>query len=278
MRLSKKLMSLAFSLLICIALISPVNAEPKKMIVAGAGSNLAITRILADAFMKKYPNISIHVPESIGSTGGIRAASEGAITVGLSSRQFKEDEKKLGLELTPYARTIMVIGIHPGVPDENITYEEFVRIYRGKKTKWKNGNNIIVLTREEGDSAIDVMSLLIPGFREAHSESLKARRWITAFTDQEMNTKLSTTPDSIGISDYGTIVSEHLPIKMLKINGTAPTAENVLNGRYTLFKTLYFVFKKDNIQSEAKAFLDFVRSKDGQKLLKKNGYLLAEKK
>lgn len=278
MRLSKKRMIVTLSLVVCIALLSNAGAEPKKMIFAGAGTNLAITRILAGAFMKKYPNISIHVPESIGSTGGIRAVSEGAITVALSSRPFSEDEKKLGLELAPYARTIIIIGAHPGVPDDNITYEEIVQIYRGTKTKWKNGNDIIVLNRNEGESTIDIMNQLIPGFREAHIESLKAKRWITAFTDQEMNKMLTTTPDSIGISDFGSITSEHLAIKMLKVNGNAPTAENLLKGRYALFKNLYFVFRRDTVQAEAKAFMDFIRSKEGRKILKANGYLLAEKK
>ncbi|MEK6743288.1 MAG: substrate-binding domain-containing protein [Nitrospirota bacterium] len=260
------------------AFLSHAGAEPNKMILAGAGSNLAITRILADAFIKKYPDISIQIPESIGSSGGISAVSEGAITVGLSSRPFRENEKQLGLELAPYARTIIIMGAHPGVPDDNITYEEIIQIYRGKKTTWKNGKDIIVLTRNEGESTIDVMKQLIPGFREAHVESLQARRWITAFTDQDMNKKLTTMPDSVGMSDYGTIASEHLAIKMLKVDGIAPTAENVLKGRYALFKTLYFVFRRDNIQPEAKAFIDFVRSTEGRKILKANGYLLAEKK
>jgi phosphate transport system substrate-binding protein len=278
MRLSIKLMCVTLSLSVCIALISLVGAEPKKMIFAGAGTNLAITRILADAFMKKHPNIAIQIPESIGSAGGIKAVSEGAIAVGLSSRPFNEDEKKLGLELEPYARTIIIIGAHPDVPDDNITYEEFVQIYRGEKTKWKNGHDIIVLTRNENESTIDVMKQKIPGFREAFVESLKARRWIIAFTDQDMNKMLTTTPDSIGITDYGTITAEHLAIKMLKVNGYAPTPENTLKGRYALFKTLYFVFRSDEIQAEAKSFRDFIRSKEGRTILKANGYLLVEEK
>ena len=253
----------------------PFAAGPssKTMIFAGAGSNLAITRILAVAFTKTHPGVTINIPESIGSTGGIRAVSEEAVTIGLSSRPFREQEKKLVLEVAPYARTLIVIGVHPGVADDDITFEEIVQIYRGKKTNWKNGRNIIVLTRNKGESTIDVMEQLIPGFRKANDESLQARRWIVAFIDQDMNRLLMTTPDAIGMSDLGTIKSEHLNIKMLKVNGISPNPENVIKGSYVLVKTLYFVFKKDKLPPEAKAFMDFVRSKQGQKILKENGYL-----
>lgn len=60
------------------------------------------------------------------------------------------------------------------------------------------------------------------------------------------------------------------------VNGTLPAPENVLSGRYTLVKTLSFVFLKDKLSVEAKAFLDFVRSKEGRKILEANGYLSVE--
>lgn len=276
MRLSKKLISGTLSLLVSIALFSNARAEPKTMIFAGAGGNLAITRILADAFATTHPGVTINIPESIGSTGGIKAVSEGAVTIGLSSRPFREQEKKLGLEVMPYARTLIVIGVHPGVTDDNLTYEDIVQIYKGKKTKWKNGQNIIVITREKGESTVDVMEQVIPGFREANDESLQARRWIVAFTDQDMNRLLMTTPNAIGMSDLGTIKSENLSIKMLKVNGNSPILENTLKGKYALAKSLYFVFKKANLPPEAKAFMDFVRSGQGQKILKENEYISGE--
>lgn len=272
----KLLLVLVFLLVFPMEYLLAAGPSSKTMIFAGAGSNLAITRILADAFIKTHPGVTINIPESIGSTGGIRAVSEGAVTIGLISRPFREQEKKLGLEEVPYARTLIVIGVHPGVTDDEITFEEIVQIYRGKKTKWKNGQDIIVLTRDKGESTTDVMEQVIPGFREANDESLQARRWIVAFTDQDMNRLLMTTPNAIGISDLGTIKSERLNIKMLKVNGNSPTPENVIKGRYVLVKTLDFVFKKDHLPPEAKAFMDFVRSKQGQKIMKGNGYLGGE--
>lgn len=243
------------------------------LVFAGSGSNLPITRLLTEAFARVHPESRIEVPASIGSAGGIRAAADGAIAVGLISRPLREAEKGLGLTVLPYARTAVVIGAHPTVADDGLTAEDLVQIYRGVRSRWKDGREIIVLTREPGDSSIEVLEQDIPGFKQAYAESLSVKRWTTLLTDQEMNRVLARMPYAIGLSDMGAITAERLPIKVLKINGVLPTPENVLRGRYPLVKLLTFAFLKDTLPAGAKAFLDFVRSKDGEKILRANGYL-----
>ncbi|MFQ5899890.1 MAG: substrate-binding domain-containing protein [Candidatus Methylomirabilia bacterium] len=246
------------------------------LLFAGSGLNLAITRILAKAFSRVGPGIEIKIPASIGSSGGIRASGEGAVTVGLVSRPLKERERKFGLTVMPYAQTALVIGAHPAVPDDGITFEELIGIYKGAKTRWRNGRDIIVLTRDPGESSIQLLAEVVPGFKKAYEESKRANRWITLFTDQEMNDALIRTPDAIGLSDLGTIRTERLPIKILKVNGVLPTPESVRSGKYPFVRTLAFVFLKDRVPDEARAFLDFVRSAEGEKILIANGYVLVK--
>jgi phosphate transport system substrate-binding protein len=256
---------------------TPADAPPSvPLVFAGSGSNLAIIRLQAKEFGRAHPEIKIEVPASIGSTGGIRAAADGAVAMGLVSRPLNEREKGLGLAVLPYARTAVVIGAHPSVADDGITSEELVRIYKGAKTRWKDGREIIVLTREPGDSSIEVLEREIQGFKDAYAESHRAKRWTTLYTDQKMNQVLARTPYAIGLSDMGAITAERLPIKALKVSGVPPTAENVSSGRYALVKTLAFVFLKDKLPAGTKAFLDFVRSREGEKILRANGYLPGE--
>jgi phosphate transport system substrate-binding protein len=243
------------------------------LIVAGSGSNLPITRLLAEAFRRARPEITIEVPASIGSTGGIRAAAEGAVALGVISRPLRDQEKGLGLAVLPYARTAVVIGAHPTVAEDGITSDDLVEIYKGTKTRWKDGREIVVLTREPGDSSIEVLEGAIPGFKAAYAESHRAKRWTVVFTDQEMNRLMARTPSAIGLSDVGAITAERLPLKTLKVNGVLPSPENVLSGRYPLVKTLAFVYRQDRLPAGATAFLDFVRSRQGGQILKANGYL-----
>jgi phosphate transport system substrate-binding protein len=248
------------------------EAPSGPLVFAGSGSNLPITRLLADAFRRVRPDIKIEVPASIGSTGGVRAAADGAITVGLLSRPLREQERGLGLTVVPFARTAVVIGAHPSVADDGISFEDLVQIYRGTKSRWRDGREIIVLTREPGDSSIEVLERVVPGFKQAYAESQSTKRWITLLTDQEMNRLMARTPYAIGLSDMGAITVERLAIKVLKIGGVLPTPETVLSGRYPLVKSLSFAFLKERLPAGAKAFLDFVRSKDGGKILRANGY------
>jgi phosphate transport system substrate-binding protein len=249
------------------------QASSAPLIFAGSGTNLPITRRLVDAFMRKHPEVKIEVPPSIGSTGGIRAAADGAITIALTSRPFRESEQGLGLVIGPYARTALVLVAHPSVPDDALSFQDLVRIYRGQKATWADGRTIVVLTRELGESSIDVLFDTVPGFKAAYLESFRDRLWTVLASDQEMNRAVVRIPGSLGLSDMGAIVSERLPVKVLKVNGIAPTTANVADGRYPLVKTLCFVYRERNLPPAAKAFLGFVQSGEGAKVLKAQGYL-----
>lgn len=243
------------------------------LVFAGSGSNLPIVKLLVKEFSKSRPDIKIKVPASIGSTGGIKAAADGAVAIGLIARPLKAEEQKLGLTVVPYARTAVVIGTHLSVVDDNITSPELIQIYQGRKAQWQDQQEIIVLTREPGDSSIIVLEQKIPKFKQVYAESQQAKRWSTLYTDQQMNQALATTPQAIGFSELGAITADRLPIKVLKLNGSYPTPKNVLSGSYPLVKSLSFVFVKEKLPAAAQDFLNFVNSQAGQKSLRTNGYL-----
>jgi len=246
---------------------------PLHFTAAGSGVNLGITRLLANAYMKDHPLITIEIPESIGTRGAIKATAEGAIAIGLISRSLKEEGKTLGLAAQPYARVPIVVGVHPSVIDEEITFQELVDIYKGTKTRWKDGNEIFVQAREQSDSGFLVLENKIPGFKEAYRESHEMKRWAVYFTDQDANRALSATLYAIGVSDLGMIATEKLNIKVLKINGCLPSPENLLSGQYPLGRDLSFLYREKDLPKEAKAFMDFVRSDEGGNILRSNGYL-----
>lgn len=259
--------------------VSPVPAKddaaggkPVSLTAAGSGVNLGITRLLATAFMKENPDITITVPGSIGSRGAIKAAAEGAIPLGLTSRPLKEEEKSTGLAQRPYALVAIVIGADPAVPDDNITSQELVDVYKGTKTKWKDGNPIIVQAREKRDSGFMVLQNAIPGFREAYTEAHEQKRWTLYYNDQSSNHALSHTPYAIGVTDLGMISTEHLNIKVLNLNGISPDPENVANGTYPLSRKLSFVYLPDKLPDAAKKFMDFTTTDAAGEILKANGF------
>lgn len=59
-------------------------------------------------------------------------------------------------------------------------------------------------------------------------------------------------------------------VKMLKVNGVAPTRRNIVSGRYPYKRPLYLVVKKD-ARPEVRRFVAFVLSEKGQKLISSFG-------
>ena len=257
----------------------PVRAEqqpappPVQLTAAGSGVNLAITRLLAEAFTRLHPNVTIEVPGSTGTRGAIKAVAEGAIPLGLISRPLKDEEKALGLAAQPYARTAIVIGVHPSVKDDAITTEQLNEIFKGTRTKWRDGNQIIVQAREKSDSGFLVLQNTLPGFKEVYVESHEAKRWTLYFNDQSANQALATVPNAIGVTDLGMIATEHLPIKVLQLNGVRPDPDKVLDGSYPLSRQLWFIYRTEGLPAEAQAFLAFVASPAGREILQAKGYL-----
>jgi len=263
--------------LIALLCLTPLSAYANDhLIIGGSGNNLAGIELLARAYHRIHPDVVIDVPASLGSTGGIHAAAEGAVSLGLTSRPLRRSEEHLGLTVVPYARTAIVVGVNAQVPDSEITSGELLDIYAGKKTLWQNGREIIVFLRDAGDSTTDLLSATIPGFTEVYRESQREKRWITLYTDQDMNKMIVATPYSIGFSDTGSIVTEHLPIKILALNGIFPSPKNILEGKYPLVKTLSFVFVRRRLSPTAKAFIDFVRSREATRILTQHGYLAVD--
>ena len=247
--------------------------ETRTIVFAGSGSGVAIVRVLAKEFERRNPGIRVEVPPSIGTGGGIKAAAAGSISAGMATRPLKPEEKALGLSHLPFAATAQALAVHPSVPEDGITTAELIAIYRGKKTQWRNGRKIVVLTREPGDSSMDIIRNALPGFSEAYLESIEKRYWYVLYSDQIMNQTLASTRDAIGLTDLGEVAAERLPVKPLRLNGVAPTLDNVKKGTYPLVKNLAFVYRDDLLSPDARRFIDFVKSKEGARILLRTNYL-----
>ena len=92
-------------------------------------------------------------------------------------------------------------------------------------------------------------------------------------TDQESADLISRVPGAIGTSSLSLIITEEKPIKALKLDGIAPTAENLLNKTYPMNKKLYLIYNKNPSSPQLHAFIDFIYSDKGQSILLNTGHL-----
>jgi phosphate transport system substrate-binding protein len=62
-------------------------------------------------------------------------------------------------------------------------------------------------------------------------------------------------------------------IKMLDVDGVAPTPESIQTGQYPYVVNLYAITVRDNSNPGIAPFLEWMRSEQGQKLIEKVGYV-----
>ena len=84
-----------------------------------------------------------------------------------------------------------------------------------------------------------------------------------------VRTTVSTTPYSIGYISFGYLDST---VKSISVNGVAPTEPNAANGSYPIVRPLNML-TNDEPTGNVKAFLDFILSEAGQKLVVEDGYI-----
>ncbi len=255
-----------------IAEAQPAPKPSSLLRLAGSGSNLPLTRALADAFLAKRPWLRVRVHESIGSSGGILATHDRAIEIGLASRPLKPQEEALGLTAIPYARVAVVVVANPTVPLRGLTREQLLALYDGREQFWSDGSEVVVYQREPGDSGHLAAHAAIPGFAEVDERALAERRWSVLFHDRAMQEALISTPGAIGLFDQGLAIIQDLPLNLLEYEGQRATEASVRSGAYPITKELSFVLVTDDHDPLAHEFISFVFSAEGQKLIRESGY------
>jgi phosphate transport system substrate-binding protein len=236
----------------------------KELVVAGSTSIQPFADRWAEIYMAKYPGRVVNV-QGGGSSAGIQAARSGAAGIGTSSRELKPEENDLTRIVV--ARDGLAIIVHPSNPVSDLSIIQVKQIFAGEVLNWKElggrDKAITVVTREEGSGTRGAFQELVMG---------KVRIYKGAIVEDSNGTVreiVAGDPDSIGYISLGLV---NKAVKALHLDGVSPTDENILENRYRLVRPFLFV-TKGMPSDDAKSFIDFVLSEEGQDLIKKEGLI-----
>jgi len=200
-----------------------------------------------------------------GSGSGITAVLENRCDIGISSRELKEDELQK-LTATVFAYDSIALIVNNNNPISDLSLENIKKVFTGQIRNWKTlgGNDapIVLIGREAGSGTRD-------GF-EASTDTkniCKYRQELTSSGD--IITAVSQNPNAIGYSSLASIKDS---VKILTINKTKPTEENILNGKYPIRRPFILVTKTDIPLSEnAEKFFNFVMSDKAKNIIEMMG-------
>ena len=256
-----------------LAFLGPAVFAEETIRISGTGVAAGGMKLLGEAFGKKHTGVKVNVFPSLGSTGGIKALGAGKLDIAVSARPVKDEEKIPGLVGEPYAKAPFIFATSSSNPTNGLGLSEIQDIYAGKKTTWPDGKRIFLVLRPAADVFTGFPEKISPGMKDAVESSKKRPGMFTGITDQDAADQIERTPGSFGVTSYSLVASEKRNIKPLAVDGISPVGKHGANEKYPYFMTLYLVYVKGRTTTSVENFIEFIDSKEGEKILRRNGHI-----
>lgn len=240
--------------------------------MAGSTSMEEMVWALAEAFMEKYPDVTV-TAEFVGSSAGAEAVIQGSADIGNLSRGVSPEEEAMGLVENRVAVSGIAVCVDASNPVAELTRGQLEDIYRGRIVSWREmgGEDLPVVTvgREAGS-----------GTREAFEDALGMRGQCVYANELDSTgavmARVSNTPGAIG---YISLDAANDTVRILKLadsghEGAGETerpAEGARQEGYVL-ACPYIMATKGKISDQSalvQAWFAFVRSREGQDIMKR---------
>ncbi len=239
--------------------------------MAGSTSMEKLANAVAEAFMAKYPGVTVSA-EFTGSSAGIESLAAGSVDIGNSSRALTDDEKAAGAVENIVAIDGIAVVVNPATTVEGLTQEDLSAIYTGSVKNWSEvgGDDaaIVVVGREAGSGTRGAFEELLEiEDKCAYANELDSTGAVMA--------KVAATPGSIGYVSLDVIDDT---VKALKINDVEPTADNIKAGNYVLSRPFVMATtgeisaQNDNV----KALFDYLQSDEGKEVISGVGLITVD--
>ena len=239
--------------------------------MAGSTSMEKLANAVAEAFMEKYPDVTVNA-EFTGSSAGVEALISGSVDIGNSSRNLKEEEIANGAVENIVAIDGIAVVVDTANTVTDITKEEISKIYKGEITNWKeiggNDEPIVVVGREAGS-----------GTRSAFEELLEVED-VCKYANELDSTgaviaKVASTPGAIGYASLDAIDDSVIAVA---VEGVGATEENIKAGSYVLSRpfvmaTLGEISEQTEVVQELFAYL---QSEEGKEIIKAVGLITVD--
>ena len=185
---------------------------------------------------------------------------------------------KFEASIDTFANDGLVFVVNANNPVDSLTLEQLQGIYTGKITNWKEVGGedleIVPFQRNEDAGSQALMKKLVMGDLELMAPP-------EGYMLSEMGTLMEAvrsydnSASAIGYSVYYYAHDMEMAdgLKLLKIDGVAPTTQTIRSGEYPFRNAYYVVMAADTPETSPTAILyNWILSEEGQKLVAKLGY------
>jgi phosphate transport system substrate-binding protein len=264
------------SILLVIMTIGYSFTTLSKITIKGSDTMVILSQQWAEMYMKKHPGTTIQVTGG-GSGVGIAALINGSTDIANSSRPMKSAElekikakyKKNGVEIACAKDGLSVFLNKRNVVSE-LTVEQIGAIFSGKITNWKQVGGadakIQLYGRESSSGTFEFFKEHV--VKTDFSPNCQTLPGTAAIVNAVKKDKYSI---GYGGAAYAEDVKDCKVKKDAKSKGILLTAATIKNKTYPISRYLY-MYMKSKPTGETKAFIDWILSPEGQKMIATVGY------
>lgn len=170
-----------------------------------------------------------------------------------------------------------VFFVHKDNPVENLTLEQIKGIYSGEITNWSQvgGDNrkIVPFQRNEGSGSQSMLLRLMGDTPVIEPDTQTYSDGMGDIIEKVADYK--NQPTSIGFSFryYVEGIIQNPDIKLIAIDGVAPTKENIRSGAYPIIAPVYAVTYEGNPKETVYQLIEWMLSEEGQYIIEQTGYV-----
>ncbi len=267
------------------------DAPKKKMVeirAKGSDTMIQLATAWAEDYRKVAPNVMVNANGG-GSGTGIASLQNGTTDICNASREIKPEEKAKVKEVTGkevkefvVAYDALAIYSNPANPIKEISIEELREIWAegGTITTWDVINpaftgKISLFGRQNNSGTYDYLREHVCG-KTAEGKQREFRGGISEMNGSaEVVENVAKTPTGLGYSGMGYKTPTVNWLKISKKKGEAgvePGIEAARSGSYPISRKLY-IYTAGEPTGETKAFIDWILSDEGQKIVAKEGFV-----
>lgn len=195
------------------------------------------------------------------------------------SAEQKKAAADKGVTLTqiPFSREAFVFVASQDNPVSGLTVEQIRSIYSGKINNWREvggrDENIIPFQRPVNSGSQTVMlSKVMQGLEMRKPLETERASGMGGLVRRVANYQNVTNALGYSFRFYASQMDKNEKLRLLSVNGVAPTVENIRNGSYPFTVDVYMV-TTGKPSANTQALIDWFLSPQGQKLVEDVGYV-----
>ncbi len=189
----------------------------------------------------------------------------------------KAEERGTTFQYTPIGAEAFVFIVHKDNPIDSLTTEQLRGIYSGKITNWSQVGGkdeaIAAFQRNQGSGSQTMLERFMDGAPLMAAPTELKNDLMSGIVERVSSYRNKTSSIGFSFRFYVEGIIRNPDIKMLSIDGIAPTGQNIRSGSYPATTPIYAVTYSEQTNGNVGRLVEWMLSEEGQHIIEETGYV-----